>query len=71
MTTERTFVRRLTLLDVEFRGAIETFNESHDKQVVTEETVRQILSNVGSLRLLNSDFLDRLEERFRTWFVGL
>jgi hypothetical protein len=67
MTTERTFVRRLKLLDVEFRGAIEEYNRSHDKQVITDETIRQILSNVGSLRLLNSDFLDKLEERFRSW----
>ena len=61
------FVQRLTLLDQDFRGAVDSYNQSHDRPVVSEETMQQILSNVGSLRLLNTDFLDKLEERFRGW----
>ena len=63
------FVQRLTLLDQEFRGKIESYNRSHDRPVVSDETMRYILSNVGSLRLLNTDFLWKLEERFKNWLV--
>ena len=65
------FVQRLTLLDQDFRGAVDSYNQSHDRPVVSEETMQQILANVGSLRLLNTDFLDKLEERFRGWSVGV
>ena len=62
-------MQRLTLLDQGFRGAIDSYNRSHDRPVVSEETMKQILSNVGSLRQLNTDFLDKLEQRFKSWLV--
>lgn len=63
------FVQRLTLLDQDFRRAVDSYNKSHDRPVVSVETMQQILSNVGSLRQLNTDFLGKLEQRFRSWLV--
>lgn len=45
-------------------------NNAHEKQVISEDILTQILSNVGSLYLLNSELLKELETRMSTWYVN-
>ncbi|XP_019855450.1 PREDICTED: nascent polypeptide-associated complex subunit alpha, muscle-specific form-like isoform X2 [Amphimedon queenslandica] len=67
LTTERTFVKGLKLLHVDFRQHMVSANNAHEKPVVTEEILSQILSNIGSLYLLNSELLKELEARMSAW----
>jgi FYVE/RhoGEF/PH domain-containing protein 5/6 len=67
LTTERTFVKGLRLLHCDFRQHMMSANTAHEKQVVTEETMAMILSNVGNLHMLNSELLKELETRMATW----
>ena len=46
-------------------------NRAHDKPVLAEETLKAILSNVGSLYVLNSGLLNQLEERLANWYCVL
>ncbi|XP_065909891.1 FYVE, RhoGEF and PH domain-containing protein 6-like [Dysidea avara] len=67
LTTERTFVQGLTLLNKEFRETVLSANRAHDKPVLPADTLKAILSNVGSLYVLNSGLLNQLEERLAKW----
>lgn len=42
-------------------------NRAHEKQVVSEEMLTVILSNIGSLYTLNSGLLTMLEKRIAKW----
>ena len=61
------FVKALTLLDKDFRQAMRSANNAHEKPVITEENLKVILGNVGSLLTLNSGLLQELEERMAQW----
>ena len=65
------FVRGLTLLDKDFRQAVKSANNAHEKPAITEDNLKQILGNVGSILALNSGFLDELEIRMKSWYVQL
>ena len=43
-------------------------NRAHDKPVLPADTLKAILSNVGSLYVLNSGLLNQLEERLAKWY---
>ena len=60
-------MRRLKLLDEDFRGVFESYNRAHSKTAISEDALKQILSNIGSLKNLNKQFLGQLEARFKTW----
>ena len=61
------FVKGLTLIDKDFRQAMRSANNAHEKPVVTEEGLKIILGNVSSLLTLNSGLLQELEERMAQW----
>ena len=61
------YVKGLTLLDRDFRSAVQSANRAHDKPIVSEETLKLILGNVSSLLSLNSDMLAELEGRMKNW----
>ena len=42
-------------------------NRAHDNPILPEETLNTILSNIGSLCVLNEGLLSQLEERLATW----
>ena len=42
-------------------------NSAHEKHVVSEEVLKHILSNVGTLYNLNSKLLAELETRVANW----
>ena len=65
----RRFVRGLALLHNDFRGHMMSANRAHEKQVISEEMLRVILSNIGSLYTINTGLLAELEERFANWYV--
>ena len=65
------FVKGLKLLDKDFRQAMKSANNAHEKPVISEENLKLILGNVGSILTLNSGLLDELEIRMSTWWVGL
>ena len=64
------FVRGLALLHNDFRGHMTSANRAHEKQVISEEMLRVILSNIGSLYTINSGLLAELEQRIAKWCVG-
>ena len=64
------FVKGLGLLHNDFRKHMLSANNAHEKQVISEDILTQILSNVGSLYLLNSELLKELETRMSTWYVN-
>ena len=58
----------LTLLHMQdFRQAVLSANRAHDRPILSEETLNAILSNVGSLCILNSGLLSELEDRLKKW----
>ena len=61
------FVKGLTLLDKDFRQAVRSANNAHEKTVLSEESLKLILGNVSSLLNLNSGMLQELEERMSKW----
>ncbi len=61
------FVKGLTLLDKDFRQAVRSANNAHDKPVLGEDVLKLILGNVSSLHSLNSDMLRDLEDRMNKW----
>ena len=61
------FVKGLILLDKDFRQAVRSANNAHDKPVIADDAIKLILGNVTSLLSLNSDMLKDLEERMCTW----
>ena len=63
------FVRGLALLHKEFRGHMMSANRAHEKQVISEEMLRVILSNIGSLYTINTGLLAELEKRIASWYV--
>lgn len=63
------FVKGLKLLHVDFRQHMVSANNAHEKPVVSEEILSQILSNIGSLYILNSELLKELETRMSNWWV--
>ncbi len=65
------FVKGLTLLDKDFRQAVRSANNAHDKPVIPDEAMKLILGNVSSLLNLNSDMLKDLEDRMSRWWVFL
>lgn len=67
LTTEQTFVKNLGLLHKDFRQAVLSANRAHERPVLAEDTLRQILGNVGSLLNLNSGMLEELETRMANW----
>lgn len=64
------FVKGLGLLHNDFRKHMLSANNAHEKQVVSEEILTHILSNVGSLYMLNSELLKELETRMSTWYIS-
>ena len=62
-------MRALTLLHKDFRQAVLSANRAHEKPVISEETLKQILGNIGSLLALNSGMLQELESRMQDWCV--
>lgn len=67
LTTERTYVKGLKLIDRDFRLAVLSANRAHDKPVLPEETLKLILGNVSSILTLNSGLLAELEGRMKQW----
>ena len=61
------FVKGLTLLHKDFRQAVLSANRAHEKPVLSEDTLRLILGNVGSLLNLNSGLLEELQLRMSNW----
>ena len=61
------FVKGLTLIDKDFRQAMRSANNAHEKPVITEDGLKTILGNVSSLLTLNSGLLQELEERMAEW----
>ena len=66
-THTHSFVKGLTLLHKDFRQTVQSANRAHEKPVIADEVLRQILGNVGSLLTLNSGLLNELEERMAHW----
>jgi hypothetical protein len=62
-------VKGLTLLDKDFRQAVKSANNAHEKPVISEENLKAILGNVGSILTLNSGLLEELEMRMMSWCV--
>ena len=62
-------MKGLKLLHVDFRQHMVSANNAHEKPVVSEEILSQILSNIGSLYILNSELLKELEARMSNWWV--
>ena len=60
-------MKGLTLLDKDFRQAVRSAINAHEKPVIPDEALKLILGNVGSLRTLNSGLLQELEERMSLW----
>lgn len=56
------------ILFQEFRQSVVSANRSHDKPIIADETLNAILSNVGSLCILNSGLLNQLEDRMAKWY---
>ena len=44
-------------------------NRAHEKQVISEEMLRVILSNIGSLYTINTGLLAELEKRIASWYA--
>ena len=61
------YVKGLKLLDTDFRSAVRSANNAHEKPVISDEYMRQIMGNVGSILTLNSGLLDELETRMAIW----
>lgn len=61
------FVKGLTLLDRDFRQAMRSANNAHEKPVISEENLKLILGNISSILTLNSGLLEELEKRMRSW----
>ena len=60
-------MKGLTLLDRDFRQAMKSANNAHEKPVITEENLKQVLGNIGSILALNSGLLEELETRMKSW----
>jgi len=61
-------VKGLALLHKDFRQAMLSANRAHEKPVISEETLKQILGNIGSLLALNAGMLQELEDRMADWY---
>ena len=57
----------MTLLDKDFRQTVKSANNAHEKPVITEENLKLVLGNVGSILALNSGLLEELEKRMSMW----
>ena len=55
------------LLDKDFRQAVKSANNAHEKPVISEESMKQIMGNVSSILTLNSGLLEELETRMAMW----
>lgn len=51
----------------DFRQAVQSANRAHDRPILSEEILNAILSNIGSLCILNSGLLSELEDRLNKW----
>lgn len=61
-------MKGLALLHKDFRQAMLSANRAHEKPVISEETLKQILGNIGSLLALNAGMLQELEDRMADWY---
>ncbi len=66
-TYVRRFVKGLILMDKGFRSSMKSANNAHEKPVISEENLKQVLGNVGSILTLNSGLLEELEDRMKSW----
>lgn len=60
-------MKGLTLLDKDFRKAVKSANNAHEKPVISDDNLKLILGNVGSILALNSGLLEELETRMLSW----
>lgn len=66
LTTERTYVKILHLIDQEFHFRVDT--ENRNKVMFPNEIVTQMFCNIKSLyRLHHEHLLPRLESRLERW----
>jgi len=63
MTTERTFVNTLTLINVEFRNFVEDRISETGKDIIPLEDFRKIFKHLPQLLIFNEDLLHDFEDR--------
>ncbi|KAG1656658.1 FYVE, RhoGEF and PH domain-containing protein 4 [Nymphon striatum] len=68
LTTERTYVAALRLVDQLFHVQVDNENRAH--KMFPQEVVTQMFSNINSIFKLHSEhLLPQLEDRMKNWFV--
>ena len=67
MTTERTFVECLTLVNTEFRNFVENRIRDTGKDIIPLEDFRKIFKHLPQLLAFNQDLLNDFEDRVENW----
>ena len=67
MTTERTFVECLTLINVEFRNFVENRIRDTGKDIIPLEDFRKIFKHLPQLLAFNQELLNDFEDRVENW----
>ena len=67
MTTERTFVECLTLINVEFRSFVENRIRDTGKDIIPLEDFRKIFKHLPQLLASNQELLNDFEDRVENW----
>ncbi|XP_064403220.1 FYVE, RhoGEF and PH domain-containing protein 6-like isoform X3 [Halichondria panicea] len=66
MTTERTYVQSVRLLEKVVHGAIKT-SQMTGRAILPEQGRKEIFLNIGEIYALNFDLLQELEDRLKNW----
>ena len=70
MSSEKTFVSVLKLLNVDFRAAVQQASEEHhSKSILPDSVMGQILKYLPELHQFNKDLLRDLRHRVKNWYV--
>ncbi|XP_065882412.1 FYVE, RhoGEF and PH domain-containing protein 6-like [Dysidea avara] len=66
LTTERTYVRGLHILEKVLHGALKTALKSH-RPILSEKSMKDVVLNVAEIYALSYDLLRELEKRMEEW----
>ncbi|XP_076812512.1 FERM, ARHGEF and pleckstrin domain-containing protein 2-like [Clavelina lepadiformis] len=67
LTTERTYVRDLEVINKWFKDAIQSASEEAGNPLLPENVANQLFGGTGSLLVIHQQFLNDLEDRLASW----